>query len=233
MLGFLFIFVLGGLTGVMVAMIPFDTQAHDTYFIVAHLHYVLIGGMVFPLFAAFYYWVPFVSRKPLSERLGRWVFGLMFVGVNVAFFPMHITGLAGMPRRVYTYPSGLGWDVLNLVSTVGAFLLAAGVALFVFDLIRNFRFDVGDNAGNIWDAGTLEWLPSGHYSARSIPIVTSREPLWDQPDAGQRRRSRPLLSSRRADRPARDDRHAPRSTRVPNICCRCRDRAGCRSAPPC
>ena len=102
-LGFLFIFVLGGLTGVMVALVSFDGQAHDTYFIVAHLHYVLIGGMVFPLFAALYYWVPFVSTRPLSERTARWVFGLMFVGVNVAFFPMHITGLAGMPRRVYTY----------------------------------------------------------------------------------------------------------------------------------
>jgi cytochrome c oxidase subunit I len=159
-LGFLFIFVLGGLTGVMVALVPFDAQAHDTYFIVAHLHYVLIGGMVFPLFAAFYYWFPFVSRKPLSERVGRWVFGLMFVGVNVAFFPMHVTGLAGMPRRVYTYSAGLGWDTLNLVSTIGAFMIAAGVALFLFDLVRSFRFDIGRNAGNLWNAGTLEWLPS-------------------------------------------------------------------------
>jgi cytochrome c oxidase subunit I len=113
-LGFLFIFVLGGLTGVMVALVPFDWQAHDTYFIVAHLHYVLIGGMVFPLFGAFYFWAPFVSKKPLSERLGRWVFGLMFAGVNIAFFPMHVTGLAGMPRRVYTYSSALGVDGLNM-----------------------------------------------------------------------------------------------------------------------
>ena len=113
-LGFLFIFVLGGLTGVMVAAVPFDLQAHDTYFIVAHLHYVLIGGMVFPLFAALYYWMPYTSRRALSERLGRWVFGLLFVGMNLTFFPMHIVGLAGMPRRVYTYPDGLGWEAMNL-----------------------------------------------------------------------------------------------------------------------
>ena len=165
----------------MVALVPFDWQAHDTYFIVAHLHYVLIGGMVFPLFAALYYWLPFVSKRPLSERVGRWVFGLMFVGVNVAFFPMHVTGLAGMPRRVYTYSAGLGWDTLNLVSTIGAFMIAAGVALFLIDLARNFRFAIEHNAGNVWKAGTLEWLPTGAYRTRSIPKVTSREPLWDQP----------------------------------------------------
>jgi cytochrome c oxidase subunit I+III len=184
-IGFLFIFTLGGLTGVMVAMAPFDWQAHDTYFIVAHLHYVLIGGMVFPLFAAFYYWVPVASKRALSERVGRWVFGLMFVGVNVTFFPMHIAGLIGMPRRVYTYPVGMGWDELNLVSTVGAFMIAAGVALFLVDLARNFRFASEENAGNVWNAGTLEWLPNGNYATRSIPHVVSREPLWDQPNLSE------------------------------------------------
>ncbi|WP_334190385.1 cytochrome c oxidase subunit I, partial [Noviherbaspirillum sp.] len=179
-LGFFFIFVLGGLTGVMVAVVPFDWQAHDTYFIVAHLHYVLFGGMVFPLFAAFYYWAPFVSRRRLSERLGRWTFGLMFVGFNIAFFPMHITGLAGMPRRVYTYAESLGWGPLNMVSTIGAFMIAAGVLVFLVDLLRNLR-PGEENAGNVWNAGTLEWLPNGNYGNRSIPIVTSREPLWDQP----------------------------------------------------
>ena len=179
-IGFLFIFTLGGLTGVMVGMVPFDWQAHDTYFIVAHFHYVLIGGMVFPLFAAFYYWIPQASRTRLSERVGRWVFGLMFAGVNITFFPMHITGLIGMPRRVYTYPAGFGWDALNFVSTLGAFIIAAGVALFIFDLLRRFRAGEG-NAGNVWGGGTLEWLPSGNYANRSIPRVTTRYPLWEQP----------------------------------------------------
>jgi cytochrome c oxidase subunit I+III len=181
-LGFLFTFVLGGLTGVMVAVIPFDWQLHDTYFIVAHLHYVLIGGMVFPLFAAFYFWAPFVSRNALSERVGRWVFGLTFVGFNVAFFPMHIMGLAGMPRRVHTYAGGMGLDALNMVSTVGAFMIAAGVLVFLVDVARRFRPSAGDNAGNVWGAGTLEWLPAGLHGIRSIPIVKSREPLWDQPN---------------------------------------------------
>ena len=180
-LGSLFIFTLGGLTGVMVAMVPFDWQVHDTYFVVAHFHYVLVGGMVFPLFAAFYYWAPSFSRHALSERLGRWVFWLIFVGFNIAFLPMHLTGLRGMPRRVYTYPAGLGWDALNLVSTCGAILLGAGVLLFLVDLARNLRPTFSDSAGNIWGAGTLDWLPSSPHGLRSIPIVTSREPLWDQP----------------------------------------------------
>ena len=179
--GFLFIFTVGGLTGVMVAMAPFDWQAHDTYFVVAHLHYVLVGGMVFPLFAAFYYWAPAFSRKPLSERLGKTAFALMFVGFNVAFFPMHISGLIGMPRRVYTYPSGLGWETLNLASSAGAFLIALGVAIFIVDLMRNLRPTVGDSAGNVWNAGTLEWLENDTYAARSVPYVRERDPLWADP----------------------------------------------------
>lgn len=179
-LGMIFIFTLGGLTGVMVAMVPFDFQAHDSYFIVAHLHYVLIGGMVFPLFATFYYWAPLVSKKMLSERLGRWTFWLMFIGFNVTFFPMHITGLAGMPRRVWTYPSNMSWDLLNTISTAGSFILAAGVGVFIIDLIRNFRFGEG-GPENPWGAGTLEFLPNDVYSTRSIPHVKSLYPLWDQP----------------------------------------------------
>jgi len=180
-LGFLFIFVLGGLTGVMVAAIPFDLQAHDTYFIVAHLHYVLVGGMVFPLFAGLYYWAPYVSRNRLSERVGRWVFALMFVGVNVTFFPMHVTGLAGMPRRVYTYGEATGWGALNMLSTVGAFMIAAAVLLFLVDFARRFRFSAEDNAGDVWNAGSLEWLPAGSYGTRSIPRVASLYPRWDEP----------------------------------------------------
>jgi cytochrome c oxidase subunit I+III len=182
-LGFLFIFSLGGLTGIMVGAVPFDFQVHDTYFVVAHFHYVLVGGMVFPLFATFYYWTPMVSRNMLSERLGRWVFWLMFIGFNVAFFPMHISGLMGMPRRVWTYPGGMGWDTLNMISTVGAFILGAGVLLFVIDLFLHFRR--GQGPSNPWDAGTLEWLPNDVYSTRTIPHVTSREPLWDQPNLAE------------------------------------------------
>ena len=177
-LGFLFIFTLGGLTGVMVAMVPFDWQAHDTYFIVAHFHYVLVGGMVFPLFAAFYYWAPAFSRNALSERLGTWSFWLMFLGFNVAFLPMHLTGLLGMTRRIYTYPAELGWGTLNMVSTIGAFVFAAGVLIFLIDLARNFRPTLSDSAGDVWNAGTLEWLNNDNYAARSVPLITDRFPLW-------------------------------------------------------
>jgi len=180
LLSFFATFVIGGLTGVMLAVVPFDWQAHDTYFVVAHLHYVLIGGMVFPLFAALYYWAPLVGGKPLSERMGRWACALTFIGFNVGFFPMHITGLLGMPRRVYTYPSGLGWDGLNLVSTLGAFVLAAGIALVLLDVALHLRV-AGKVHANLWGASTLEWMPVDNYGMRSIPRVNHREPLWDRP----------------------------------------------------
>jgi cytochrome c oxidase subunit I+III len=179
-LGFFFVFTIGGLTGVMLAVLPFDWQAHDTHFVVAHLHYVLIGGMLFPLLAGLYYWAPTVSGHGMSDRLGRWVCGLLFAGVNVAFLPMHLTGLLGMPRRVYTYPAGLGWEWPNLVSTAGAALIAVAMLLLAIDLARHVRpahsVDVDP-----WRAPTLEWLPLGPYGPRSIPRVESRHPLWDQP----------------------------------------------------
>jgi len=181
LLGFMFIFVLGGLTGVMVAVIPFDWQVHDTYFIVAHFHYVLIGGMVFPVFAALYYWLPLINGNRLSERVAKWVFWMMFGGFNLAFFPMHITGLLGMPRRVYTYGADMGWTGLNLVSTIGAFVFAAGVVLFTVDAVRSLRRPK-QTVGNPWNASTLEWLPSEDYGTRSIPRVHSADPLWDQPE---------------------------------------------------
>jgi cytochrome c oxidase subunit I+III len=178
--GAIVVFVIGGLSGVMLSLVPFDWVAHDTYFVVAHLHYVLIGGMVLPLFAALYYWTPMLSRRPLSERLGKIAFWLIFIGVNATFFVMHAAGLMGMPRRVWTYVVD-DWTLPNRISTAGAFLIAAGVAVVLVDVIRNFRLDVSENAGNIYGAGTLEWLPSELYAARSIPVVRSRYPLWDDP----------------------------------------------------
>lgn len=177
------IFVIGGLTGVMVALAPFDWQAHDTYFVVAHLHYVLIGGMLFPLIAGLYYWYPLLNARMLSMRLGRIAFWLMFAGFNIAFFPMHLTGLRGMPRRVFTYPEGIGWDGLNLVSTVGAFIFAAGVLVVVFDVLRPKRREPRGKQ-NPWNAGTLEWLnePEENWGVRSIPPVDSRYPLWEEKD---------------------------------------------------
>jgi cytochrome c oxidase subunit I+III len=179
-LGFLFTFVIGGLTGVMLAVLPFDWQAHDSYFVVAHLHYVLFGGVVFPLFAALYHWLPLANGHRLSERLGRWVFGLTFVGFHVAFFPQHLLGLAGMPRRVYTYAAGLGWDGANLVSTIGAYMIAAGVALLAVDVARTLGRPKREH-GDPWRAATLEWLPAEHFNTSSIPQVESHDPLWQQP----------------------------------------------------
>lgn len=176
------IFVIGGLTGVMVALAPFDWQAHDSYFIVAHLHYVLIGGMLFPVVAGIYYYYPLINARNLSQRLGRIAFWLMFVGFNVAFLPMHVTGLRGMPRRVFTYPEGLGWDWLNLISTIGAFIFASGVLVVVVDVLRPKHRQPRETR-NPWNAGTLEWLnePEENWGVRSVPTVTSRYPLWDQP----------------------------------------------------
>jgi cytochrome c oxidase subunit I+III len=180
--GGLAIFIIGGLTGVMVALVPFDWQAHDTYFVVAHLHYVLIGGMLFPVIAGIYYYYPLLNARKLSDRLGKVAFWLMFSGFNIAFFPMHLSGLRGMPRRVFTYPADIGWDWFNLISTVGAFIFASGVALVVIDVLRPKRHqpNVGQNP---WNSGTLEWInePEETWGVRSIPIIKSRYPLWDQP----------------------------------------------------
>lgn len=185
--GFIFVFVAGGLSGVMLAVIPFDWQAHSSYFLIAHFHYVLIGGMVFPLFGAFHYWYPTFTGKMLSEKIGKSSFWIFFVGFNLAFFPMHISGMKGMPRRIYTYPEGM-WDWENLLSTLGAYLLAAAVLLFIFNLFQSARRGVsaGDNP---WQAGTLEWatpLPTPGYNFLSIPFIDTRYPLWSDPELAAR-----------------------------------------------
>lgn len=180
--GALAIFVAGGLTGVMLAIVPFNWQVHDTYFIVAHLHYTLFGGMVFPLIAGVYYFYPFFRKKLMSERLGRWAFWLVFTGFNLTFLPMHLTGLKGMPRRVFTYPESSGWGWLNMISTIGAFIIAAGFAVFVYDLFRSKKYQ-GVIARNPWGAGTLEFshdVPEEAWGVRSIPYITTRYPLWEQ-----------------------------------------------------
>lgn len=187
-LGFFAIFVIGGLTGVMVALVPFNWQVHDTHFVVAHLHYVLIGGMVFPLLAGLYYWLPLFTGRTMSPALGRAGFWLLFIGFNVTFFPMHLTGLLGMPRRVYTYPEGLGWEYLNATSTIGGFILTVGVAVFVLDMILHLRH--GQRTGiNPWQAGTLEWslaTPVTAYAFASLPHVDARYPLWRERDLSDR-----------------------------------------------
>ncbi|MGE0315104.1 MAG: cytochrome c oxidase subunit I [Lautropia sp.] len=181
--GFLVIFVAGGLTGVMLALVPFNWQVHDTHFVVAHFHYVLIGGMLFPLVAGLYHWLPLASGRMPSERLGRWGFWLTFIGFNGTFLVMHLTGLLGMPRRVYTYEAGLRWDLPNLVSSVFGFVMAFGIANVLLDLGLHWRR--GRKAEpNPWRAGTLEWacgMPPHAYNFASLPVVSSRYPLWDQP----------------------------------------------------
>jgi cytochrome c oxidase subunit I+III len=181
-IGFVVIFVIGGISGVMVAAVPFDEQVHDTYFVVAHFHYVLIGGMVFPLFGAFYYWFPKVMGRMLSERLGRWNFWLFFVGFNVAFFPQHNLGFMGMPRRVYTYLDGMGWGTLNMVSTIGAFTVAASVAVFLVNVARAMSRPA-DAPDDPWGADTLEWAlhsPPPVYNFHHIPVVEGRWGLWER-----------------------------------------------------
>lgn len=179
--GFIVLFVIGGINGVMTAPVPLDLQLTDSYFVVAHIHYVLVGINVFPVFAGFYYWMPKMTGRMLSERIGRWVFWLMFVGANVAFFPMHIAGMLGMPRRIYTYAAGLGWSTVNMITSIGAYVFALGVALFIFDFFRSRKR--GAIAGNNpWDASTLEWSissPPPPYNFAVLPTVHSRYPLWE------------------------------------------------------
>jgi cytochrome c oxidase subunit I+III len=199
-IGFIFTFVIGGLTGVMVASVPFDTQVHDTYFVVAHFHYVLIGGAVFPLLGAVYYWFPKMTGRMMSERLGKWAFWLIVIGFNLTFFPMHILGLQGMPRRVYTYQPDMPWFGLNMFVSLSSIILAGGFLVFFVDAIRSTRR--GPIApDNPWGAPTLEWStnsPPPSFNFARIPVVSGPNPLWEQPDildvaSGLRTNRRELL----------------------------------------
>jgi len=175
------LFVIGGVSGFMTASVPVDWQLTDTYFVVAHLHYVLLGINVFPVLGGVYFWFPKMTGRLLDERLGRWNFWTMFIGFNLAFLPMHLTGLLGMPRRIYTYAAGMGWDSLNLITSVGSFILAAGVLLFVVNVLKSLKS--GAVAGpNPWDAASLEWSvpsPPPPYNFAVLPTVASRHPLWE------------------------------------------------------
>jgi cytochrome c oxidase subunit I len=182
---FVAMFTIGGISGVMHAVSPADLQQTDTYFVVAHFHYVLIGGLINAVIAGMYYWYPKITGRLMSEKLGSWNFWLFFIGFNVTFFPMHFIGLLGMPRRVYTYAPELGLGDLNLASTIGAFIMAISMVLLVWNLVRSLK--KGEPAGkNPWDAATLEWAtssPPPEYNFVQLPEIRGRMPLWENPDA--------------------------------------------------
>ncbi len=179
---FIPMFVIGGVSGVMTAAVPADFQLHGTYFVVAHIHYVLIGINLFAVLGGLYFWFPKMTGRLLDERLGQWNFWTVFAGFNLAFLPMHWTGLLGMPRRIYTYPADMGWNTANLITTIGAFVFAVGLLLFLINVVVSLRR--GDPSGaNPWDAPTLEWAipsPPPPYNFAVIPVVASRHPLWEE-----------------------------------------------------
>ncbi|MGB4863765.1 MAG: cytochrome c oxidase subunit I [Tepidiformaceae bacterium] len=185
--GALLILLIGGLTGVMISVVPYDFQAQDTQFLVAHLHYVLLGGVGFPLVAGLFYWTPKFTGRMLDERLGRWSFWLLFIGVNLCFFPLHISGMEGMPRRVYTYNPTTVLEWTNALATVGAYLQALGILVLAWNFIVSMVS--GEEAGdNPWNASTLEWAtasPPPAYNFERLPIVRSADPLWDEPLASE------------------------------------------------
>jgi cytochrome c oxidase subunit I len=212
-IAFLIQFVIGGLTGVMFAVAPIDWQLTDTYFVVAHFHYVLFGGTIFALFAGGFYWFPKMTGRMLNERLGKITFWLMVIGFNLTFFVQHFLGLMGMPRRTYTYGDHPGWFALNAISTVGAFFMAAAVLVFLWNMTKALRF--GPIAGdNPWDAFTLEWAtssppPEGNF--RALPPIRGRRPVWDV--------NHPDLADWKVQRTPEDQRKQPRSAaRLASAC---------------
>ncbi len=179
--GFLSTFTVGGITGVIQGMIPIDTQLHNTYWVVAHFHYVLFGGSVFAIMGGFYYWIPKMLGKMLNDTLGKVQFVFMWIGFNLTFFPMHILGLEGMPRRIATYAAGRGWEIPNLIATVGAFTIATSVLIFIINCLTLLRAKPAP--ADPWEGNTLEWdttSPPEEYNFKKIPVVTSDRPLWDR-----------------------------------------------------
>ena len=183
-LGSILTLVIGGLSGVYTGIIPVDWQVHDTYFVVAHIHYVLMGGNVFPVFAGLYFWLPKMTGKMMNEKAGKWSFWIMFLGFNVGFFPMHTLGFAGMPRRIYTYADGLGLGSQNMFLTVGAFVFGIGILISILNFLICMK--KGEPAGdNPWNSDSLEWSmssPPPAYAYVHLPTVVSRNPLWDDHD---------------------------------------------------
>ena len=195
-LAFFAVFLVGGLTGVMLASVPLDMQVHDTFFVVAHFHYVLIGGSVFPLLGALHYWYPKISGRMLSERIGLVAFVLFFIGFNLTFFPQHVLGLRGMPRRVYTYPVEMGWGGLNLLVSLGAAIMTLGLLVYFYNLVISARRGA-PAPDNPWQASTLEWAtssPPPAYNFSPGPTVSGLEPLWESPG------SQPVVVGLAADR---------------------------------
>ena len=226
--GFVTMFTIGGLSGVTHAIVPADTQQTDTYYIVAHFHYVLFGGSIFGLFAGAYYWWPKFTGRMLSDRLGKAQFWLMLLGFNLTFGPFHILGLQGMPRRIYRYPSGRGWDFWNLVATIGSFIIAFAVLLFIINVIKSRKSErVGNDP---WDARSIEWLtsnPPPEYNFAEVPIVTARDELWHRKYA-EDEQGRPVpRAKRRTSRRPMTSTFTCRARRTT----RCWWRSACRSSP--